>query len=99
MQQSTSMSILNHRQKTVSGTWILDSGCTDHMTSHCDKFCSFIPYESVVEVAGRGVLRSTGDVKLQLSKKNGYQITLMKVSYVPELNENLLSMSLAAEEG
>ncbi|KAG5885122.1 hypothetical protein JTB14_037914 [Gonioctena quinquepunctata] len=30
MQQSTSMSILNHRQKTDSGTCILDSGCTDH---------------------------------------------------------------------
>ncbi|KAG5894650.1 hypothetical protein JTB14_017363 [Gonioctena quinquepunctata] len=72
MQQSTSMSILNHRQKTDSGTWILDSGCTDHMTSHCGKFCSFIPYESVVEVAGGGVLRSTGygDINLQLSKKN-----------------------------
>ncbi|KAG5881329.1 hypothetical protein JTB14_020282 [Gonioctena quinquepunctata] len=94
------MSILNHRQKTDSGTWILDSGCTDHMTSHREKFCSFIPYESVVEVAGGGVLRSTGygDVNLQLSKKNGgYQITLMKVLYVPDLNENLLSMSLAAE--
>ncbi|KAG5900626.1 hypothetical protein JTB14_005904 [Gonioctena quinquepunctata] len=37
MQQSTSMSILNHRQKTDS-----DSGCTDHMTSHREKFCSFI---------------------------------------------------------
>ncbi|KAG5898168.1 hypothetical protein JTB14_013212 [Gonioctena quinquepunctata] len=102
MQQSTSMSILNHRQKTDSGTWILDSGCTDHMTSHREKFCSFIPNESVVEVAGGGVLRSTGygDINLQLSKKNGgYQITLMKVLYVPDLNENLLSMSLAAERG
>ncbi|KAG5875682.1 hypothetical protein JTB14_019458 [Gonioctena quinquepunctata] len=101
MQQSTSMSILNHRQKTDSGTWILDSGCTDNMTLHRVKFCSFIPYESVV-VAGGGVLRSTGygDVNLQLSKKNvGFQITLMKVLYVPELNENLLSMSLAAERG
>ncbi|KAG5899041.1 hypothetical protein JTB14_000065 [Gonioctena quinquepunctata] len=96
------MSILNHRQKTDSGTWILDSGCNDHMTSHRQKFCSFISYESVVEVAGGGVLRSTGygDINLQLSKKNGgYQITLMKVLYVPELNENLLSMSLAAERG
>ncbi|KAG5871896.1 hypothetical protein JTB14_004016 [Gonioctena quinquepunctata] len=87
-------------QKTDSGTWILDSGCTDHMTSHREKFCSFIPYESVVEVAGGGVLRSTGygDVNLKLSKKNGgYQITLMKVLYVPELNENLQSLSLTAE--
>ncbi|KAL1467807.1 hypothetical protein MTO96_025945 [Rhipicephalus appendiculatus] len=82
--------------------WHLDSGATDHMTSHWTKFKDFKPCESAVETANRASMSVSGrgKVQIQLSEEcGGAYVTLEDVLYVPDLNGNLLSVGRIEERG
>ena len=76
--------------------WIIDGGCTDHMTPYRDCFETFNDkIRGKVEIAD-GVfldIMGGGTVKMQVSDScGGWELTFSEVLYVPNLEDNLLSV-------
>ncbi|CAN1338667.1 Retrovirus-related Pol polyprotein from transposon TNT 1-94 [Linum perenne] len=71
--------------------WILDSGCSDHMTGSKAEFQEFQPCSrmSGVRVADGSIAPVTGIGRVQLTAN----IQLSPLLYVPNLNCNLVSIS------
>ncbi|KAI0992821.1 hypothetical protein K3495_g15363 [Podosphaera aphanis] len=83
---------------TSLSNWILDSGCTSHMTSRKDLLTSIKPHGGVVTLANGGQVRvqAAGSIRLDLRISTGDVIpaTIHDVLYVPELKGgNLISES------
>lgn len=83
-------------------SWILDSGATRHMTAHKDwiqNYKSIIPQD--VYAANNQVMKAvgTGTIRLQATTGRRHVLELKDVLYVPELNRNLISSSLATSRG
>ena len=81
-------------------SWILDSGCSRHMTFN------FSFFSTNQKVDGRKVtmdneascpILGVGDVKFIMF--NGVVRTLTEVLYVPGMNRNLISLSILDKEG
>ncbi|KAL0375810.1 UNVERIFIED_CONTAM: putative disease resistance protein [Sesamum calycinum] len=79
--------------------WIIDSGCTFHMTPFKDILsnykteklgCASMANEKLCAVHG-------GDVCMIF--ENGFKLTLKNVRHVPDLAQNLISCSALEEEG
>ena len=82
--------------------WILDSGCTDHMCNDWDKFENFVSCTTEIEVAGGSIIISPGhgNVTIEICEdNNGGLITLKDTLYVPELEENLISVTRITSKG
>lgn len=79
--------------------WYLDSGATTHMCHIKDLFLSWSSKsKSFIETAGgyKLVSHGTGNVKINILdeyKQTSHYVTLTNVSYVPDLNFNLISIS------
>jgi len=71
--------------------WILDTGCTTHMTNNVEKFSSLNKTlgPKVNGIAGTVEVKGYGSVPLD-------GINLSKVAYVPDLPVNLISVQQAA---
>ncbi|KAD4178102.1 hypothetical protein E3N88_26693 [Mikania micrantha] len=85
----------------ISGEgWVLDSGCSFHMTFLKDSFCD-------LEMKDMGTVKlgddrackvlGVGDVMLKLN--NGSEVKLQSVRYVPDLKRCLISMGTLEKEG
>lgn len=84
--------------------WIIDSGCTSHMTFNRSYFIEFKPIEGKVYLAGRNnVLESKGigtiKVKVQNDKGTTKYVIMYDVVYVPGLRNNLLSVMKLMDRG
>jgi hypothetical protein len=74
--------------------WIADTGATSHMSPHCKWFVKYWPYRIPVHIANNAVVYSTGigDVVLTPTGPSMNPCCLTRVLYVPELQNNLLSL-------
>lgn len=83
--------------------WILDSGCSAHLTYDRDSFLNFTPVSSKSVDLGAGSSTSivgTGDVSITiLVSKKRKKCTIRNVMYVPALRYQLLSISVLAKAG
>lgn len=84
--------------------WIIDSGCTSHMTFERKYFLDFKSIKGKVYLAGKdNVLESSGigslRVKIQNEKGKIIYVTVYDVIYVPKLRSNLLSVMKLMERG
>ena len=75
---------------TVTNTWILDSGATDHMSPQKFMFktCELVNINHRVFTADGGVLMVAGKGPIDFKK-----LILKDVLYVPDLKANLLSLT------
>ncbi|CAJ2637049.1 unnamed protein product [Trifolium pratense] len=80
-------------------SWLIDSGCTNHMTYDRELFRELdeavfskvkIGNGAYIEVKGRGTVAIEGHTGLKL---------ISEVLYVPEINQNLLSVPQLLEKG
>ena len=85
---------LNGGMETVSGSWFLDNGASNHMTGDAEKFKMLdetitrkVRFDdgSAVEIQGKGTIL--------FKCKNGDQWLLSEVYYIPKLCSNLASLS------
>ncbi|KAL2248429.1 UNVERIFIED_CONTAM: Retrovirus-related Pol polyprotein from transposon TNT 1-94 [Sesamum indicum] len=80
--------------------WLIDSGCTFHMSPFKDIFTN-LRYEHAgfVSMANekRCEIEGLGDVSMCF--KDGYKMTLKNVRYVPDLSHNLISCAALEEDG
>lgn len=83
--------------------WIVDSGCTSHMTYNRQYFVDFKPIKGKVYLAGKdSVLESQGIGTLKVRIGNEHKTTyamMYDVIYVPNLRSNLLSVTKLIKRG
>ncbi|KAG8475586.1 hypothetical protein CXB51_032459 [Gossypium anomalum] len=84
----------------VSEEWILDSGCTFHMSPYRDWFTAYeIVSEGIVLMGNNASCKiaSVGTIKAKMF--DGVIRTLSDVRHVPELKRNLISLSTLDSKG
>jgi hypothetical protein len=81
-----------------SQDWVLDSGCTRHMTQHRNYFIDFTDHEGKVTIANGKTLSVLGGGTIEVPIA-GKKTQITGVIYVPEIGYNLLSVSQLADRG
>ncbi|KAL2251634.1 UNVERIFIED_CONTAM: Retrovirus-related Pol polyprotein from transposon TNT 1-94 [Sesamum indicum] len=80
--------------------WLVDSGCTFHMTPYKDILMNFKTEKlGSVSMANQKLCDVLGFGDIFLKFENGSKLTLRGVRYVPDLAHNLLSCSALEEDG
>jgi hypothetical protein len=81
----------------LKNIWLIDSGCSRHMTGDKGWFSSPVPVVTKRYITfgdnGRGCVLSVGEIKVS------DKITLWRVALVQSFEYNLLSMSQLLDEG
>lgn len=78
--------------------WIVDSGCTTHMSMRKDWFVKYSTKDSKeITVANNQKLKSNGVGDVEVNLKDDVQKTITDVIYVPDIAANLLSVSKMTE--
>ncbi|KAM1382804.1 hypothetical protein ACFX2F_035231 [Malus domestica] len=80
--------------------WVLDTGCTHHMTPHKDWFSSLKEFDGGVMFMGDDnpcTIKGIGTVHLKLH--DGMAKELTGVRYVPNLKKNLISLGTLESKG
>jgi hypothetical protein len=81
----------------LKNIWLIDSGCSRHMTGDKGWFSSLVPVVTKRYITfgdnGRGRVLSEGEIKVS------DKITLRRVALVQSLGYNLLSVSQLLDEG
>ncbi|KAG8501441.1 hypothetical protein CXB51_003771 [Gossypium anomalum] len=84
----------------VSEEWILDSGCTFHMSPNRDWFITYETVsEGVVLMGNNASCKIAGVGTIKVKMFDGVVRTLSDVRYVPELKRNLISLSTLDSKG
>ncbi|KAG8472381.1 hypothetical protein CXB51_035329 [Gossypium anomalum] len=84
----------------VSEEWILDSGCTFHMSPNRDWFTTYETVsEGVVLMGNNASCKIAGVGTIKVKMFDGIVRTLSDVRYVPELKINLISLSTLDSKG
>ena len=83
-----------------SDAWLVDSGCTNHMTSHSEWFRDLKELSSpgYVETGDASMhpIKNVGSVPLQMN--DGKVKCLSEVLYVPQIARNLVSVGQCVEQ-
>ncbi|GJR32463.1 retrotransposon protein, putative, ty1-copia subclass [Tanacetum coccineum] len=80
--------------------WIIDSGCSYHMTPMLDILFDFLECDGGSVQLGDNrecKIRGIGKVRVQL--KDGSSFVLHNIRYIPELKKNLISLGTLEKEG
>nr|CAD1834390.1 unnamed protein product [Ananas comosus var. bracteatus] len=96
------ITIENPREVNYSTDWIINSGCSNHMTGDKDKLLSTTEYKGgrVVVTANKSKLPITHIGKTIITPKfSPHQVQLQKVYHVPGMKKNLLSVSQLTASG
>lgn len=81
---------LSVHDQLVKDLWVLDSGCTSHMTSRRDWFCDFQEKGSTTILHGDDhSVESQGQGSIRVKINGGSISVLNNVKYVPNLRRNL----------
>ncbi|KAG8499626.1 hypothetical protein CXB51_006086 [Gossypium anomalum] len=84
----------------VSEEWILDSGCTFHMSPNRGWFTTYETVsEGVVLMGNNASCKIAGVGTIKVKMFDGVVRTLSDVWYVPELKRNLISLSTLDSKG
>ncbi|KAG8482499.1 hypothetical protein CXB51_024054 [Gossypium anomalum] len=84
----------------VSEEWILDSGCTFHMSPNRDWFTTYeIVSEGVVLMGNNASCKIAGVGTIKVKMFDGVVRTISDVRHVPELKRNLISLSTLDSKG
>lgn len=81
-------------------TWVLDTGCSFHMTGRRDWLLNFRETSSGKVKMGNDTysdVKGMGDVKLL--NEDGTTVLLTQVRYVPEMSKNLISLGTLEDKG
>ncbi|KAD5962030.1 hypothetical protein E3N88_13503 [Mikania micrantha] len=80
--------------------WVLDSGCSFHMTYMEESFCDLEKKKmGTVRLGDDRACEILGIGNVLLKLKNGTELMLKSVRYVPDLKRSLISMGTFEKEG
>ncbi|KAJ8709420.1 hypothetical protein PYW07_009246 [Mythimna separata] len=81
-------------------SWILDSGCSSHMTNRKDWITNFSPnVKSEITTANNEKIYSDGVGNVKITIGNDVKKVISDALYVPKVAANLLSVSKMAADG
>ncbi|KAI5643084.1 sterile alpha motif (SAM)/Pointed domain-containing protein [Phthorimaea operculella] len=90
---------LSSDNNDVDDRWVLDSGCTSHMTFHSEYFQNMKKTSRKLQFASKNFSSDIeGEGRVTLSSENR-KIHLENALYVPDLCKNLLSLSRMTKNG
>jgi len=79
--------------------WIIDNGCTSHMTKHLAIFSSIDKsIQPKVKLGNGDVVQAKGRGTIVVDTKKGTKI-INNVLYIPQLDQNLLSIAQMLRNG
>jgi hypothetical protein len=85
--------------QTTSDHWLIDSGCTNHMTPDRSLFRTLQSIEvAKVRIGNGACIAAKGKGTIAITTKSGTK-TISEVLYVPEIDQNLLSVGQLIEKG
>jgi hypothetical protein len=85
--------------QTTSDHWLIDSGCTNHMTFDKSLFRNLQPTEAAKVRIGNGeCIEAKGKGTIAITTNSGTK-TIADVLYVPNIDQNLLSVGQLIEKG
>ncbi|KAJ8635046.1 hypothetical protein MRB53_009313 [Persea americana] len=89
----------NHPQKSSKESWLIDSGCTSHMTYNQELFKELDKTAiSKVKIGNGAYLAVKGKGTVAIEGHTGLKL-ISNVLYVPNINQNLLSVGQLLEKG
>ena len=84
----------------VRDIWVLDLGCTSHMSARKDWFCNFREDGGTTILLGDDhSVKSQGQGSIKIDTHGGTITVLENVKYVPELRRNLISTGTLDKRG
>ena len=91
--------ILNVMDGRIHNSWIMDSGCSFHVTSNLDCLMDLREAEGSVSLGNDHVcyVKAIGNVKFHMD--DGTAKILADVRYIPEIKRNLISLGLLERKG
>ncbi|KAG5240880.1 gag-pol polyprotein [Salix suchowensis] len=85
--------------ETSTESWLIDSGCTNHMTNDKKLFKSLMPTEiTKVKIGNGDYISVEGKGTITITSSSGVKL-ISDVLYVPEINQNFLSVGQLIERG
>jgi hypothetical protein len=88
-----------HVSEEKNDTWFLDSGCSNHMTSEKEIFVDIdTSFNSKVKMGNGAVVEVKGKGSAGVETKRGLK-EIHDILFVPELDQNLLSIGQLMEHG
>eukprot|EP00253_Pinus_taeda_P006584 PITA_06584 len=90
----------NIAQDKQEDVWFLDSGCSNHMTGNIAMFANLdedVKSEVTTGIDSKIVVKGKGSVSIRA--RNGEQMTVPEVYYVPGLKCNVLSIGQLIDKG
>ncbi|XP_074346360.1 uncharacterized protein LOC141685138 [Apium graveolens] len=80
-------------------TWLIDSGCTSHMTRYLSIFMSIdISVQPKLKLGNGDIVQAKGKGQVAINTTKGTKI-IANVLYIPELDQNLLSVAQMIRNG
>ncbi|KAL8161669.1 hypothetical protein V2J09_013158 [Rumex salicifolius] len=92
--------LVDHDSQDTKTEWILDSGCTFHMSPHKNWFQSYEPvHGSHVLLGDNTPCPVLGKGSIRIKTQDGVERTLSEVRHIPELRRNLISLGTLESRG
>ncbi|KAE8674962.1 hypothetical protein F3Y22_tig00111708pilonHSYRG00377 [Hibiscus syriacus] len=83
-----------------SDKWILDSGCTYHMSPNQEWFSDLVELNAgVVYMGNDNAYKNIGICSIRLKNQDGSTRVLTDVRYVPSLKKNIISLGVLESKG
>ena len=90
----------NKLKETKLEIWYLDSGCSNHMTSHREWLIHFDKSrKSQIRFDDNKIIQAKGTGDILIRRKDGNQAMIKDVLYVPATKSNLISIGQLIEKG
>ncbi|XP_073225660.1 uncharacterized protein [Cicer arietinum] len=82
-----------NEEHSLSHVWFLDTGCSNHMTSHKEWLIDIdTSRRSKIMFADDRTLEAEGVDNMVIKRRNGKTVMIENVLYVPGMKSNLLSI-------
>jgi hypothetical protein len=80
--------------------WYLDTGCSNHMTSHLEWFCEIDKtVRRKIRFGDGSYVIAEGIGNVAIRREDGTKVIVSDVLYVPQMKSNLLSLGQLLEKG
>ncbi|KAH9751241.1 Integrase catalytic domain-containing protein [Citrus sinensis] len=92
--------VLIATKEKPQGQWVLDSGCTFHMSANRSYFTTYQSYDGgMILMGNNSVCKVVGIGTVSLKMYNGMVRELTQVRHVPELKSNMISIGMLDQIG
>ncbi|OIV91203.1 hypothetical protein TanjilG_30425 [Lupinus angustifolius] len=91
--QTQNLMVTTSAENSLTESWYLDSGCSNHMTRHKEWLVDFDPSKkNRVNFAGDSSLEVEGAGNVVITRQNGAKAIISNVLLMPKIKCNMLSI-------